>query len=119
MPPDDEDDPPVYEVRITEPAEVEIDAAYLNRMQFGLQNAERWYAGLAQALESLSTFPNRFPVAPENSTLDGIRQMIYGKGTGAYRILYSIIKPQNDESGIVRILHVRHASQQLPGEADR
>ena len=116
MPPDKEDALPVYEVRVTEPAEAEIDTAYLNRMQFGLQSAERWYAGLAQALESLATFPKRFPFAPEHNFPDGVRQMIYGKGSGTYRILYRVIEAQGEEAGIVRILHVRHGSRQPPGE---
>jgi plasmid stabilization system protein ParE len=117
MPPED-DDLPVYEVQLTEPAEAEMDAAYLNRMQNGLQSAERWYAGLVRALESLSTFPNRFPLASDNIASDGVRQMLYGSGSSAYRVLYRVIEPQKDEAGIVRVLHIRHASRRPLGEED-
>ena len=35
------DSSPPYEVRVTEPAEVEIESAYIGRMQFGLEAADR------------------------------------------------------------------------------
>ena len=106
----------IYEVRLAEPAEIEIEAAYLGRMRLGLQVAERWYAGLARALESLSQLPHRFPLAAESDTLGGdIRQMIYGTGRGGYRILYRVLEPDNDNPGIVRILHVRHAARRRSG----
>jgi plasmid stabilization system protein ParE len=108
---------PVYEVRLTEPAEIEIEAAYLGRMRFGQQVADRWYAGLARALESLSQLARRYPLALEGDTMAGeIRQMIYGRGGSAYRVLYRVLEPEDDSPGIVRILHVRHAARQRPGQ---
>jgi plasmid stabilization system protein ParE len=104
---------PLYEVRLSEPAEIEIEAAYLGRMRFGLPAADRWYAGLARALESLSQLARRYPLAPESDMLGGeVRQMIYGRGRSAYRILYRVLDPKEGSPGIVRILHVRHAGRQ-------
>jgi len=40
---------------------MEVDAIYLGRIQFGQKPAERWYADLLRALDSLSTFPAVFP----------------------------------------------------------
>lgn len=109
---------PFYEVRLTEPAEQEVEAAYLGRMRYGQRAADTWYAGLGRALETLSRVPRGFPAAPESEVLGGgVRQMVYGKGGSAYRILYRIIEPRNEEPGIVRILHVRHAAQRRLGEA--
>src|SRR5437660_12710683 len=109
---------PLYEVRLSEPAEIEIEAAYLGRMRFGQPAADRWYAGLARALESLSQLPRRCPVAPESDVLGGeVRQMIYGQGRGAYRVLYRVLEPEEGSPGIVRILHVRHAARQHLGKA--
>jgi plasmid stabilization system protein ParE len=109
--------PPVYEVRLTEPAEIEIEAAYLGRMRFGLQVADRWYAGLARALESLSQLAHRHPFAPESDAPGGdVRQMIYGRGRGAYRVLFRVLEPEEGNPGIVRVLHVRHASRQRLGQ---
>jgi plasmid stabilization system protein ParE len=79
--PDDPEDLPSYEVRLTEPAEVEIEKAYLSRMKFGARSADEWYAGLGSALERLSYLPRGYPLASESDALEGeVRQMIYGKG---------------------------------------
>ncbi len=119
MPPDSSDDLPSYEVRLTEPAEMEVESAYLGRLRFGMQAAERWYAGLARAMESLAVFPHGFAHAPESDALGGnVRQLVYGKGRSSYRILYRVIDPAGQEPGIVRILHVRHASQKRLDEED-
>ena len=108
---------PFYEVRLTEPAEQEVEAAYLGRMQFGQRAADTWYAGLGRKLVTLSRVPRGFPVAPGSESLGGgVRQMVYGKGGSAYRILYRVIEPEGEEPGIVRILHVRHAARQRLGE---
>jgi plasmid stabilization system protein ParE len=118
---DEADNLPTYEVRLSEPAEIEIEAAYLGRMRFGLPAADRWYAGLARALASLSQLPHRYPLAPESEGLGGdeIRQMIFGSGRGAYRVLYRVLEPEQDSPGVVRLLHVRHAARRRPGQADR
>jgi plasmid stabilization system protein ParE len=119
MSPDPAGDLPSYEVRLTEPAEMEVEAAYFGRLQFGVQAAERWYAGLARAMESLAVFPRGFVLAPESEALGGdVRQLVYGKGRSAYRILYRVIDPSGQEPGIVRILHIRHASQKRLDEED-
>lgn len=114
--PDDPDELPSYEVRMTEPAEVEIEKAYLSRMKFGVRSADEWYAGLGRALERLPYLPRGYPLAPESDALEGeVRQMVYGKGGAAYRVLYRVIEPETPgEAGIVRILHVRHAMRQSP-----
>ena len=115
----DAEEPIVYEVRLTEPAETEVEAAYFHRMRYGLPNAEDWYAGLGRALEGLSLFPRRFVLAPESDALGGgVHQMIYGKGQNAYRVLYRIIEPHEDEPGVVRVLHVRHVSRRHQREED-
>jgi hypothetical protein len=44
-----------------------------------------------------------------------MRQIIYGKGRNAYRIIFTIIEEK--EVSTVRILHIRHAAQQTIGEA--
>jgi plasmid stabilization system protein ParE len=69
-------------------------------------------------LESLSQLARRYPLAPESGTFGGeVRQMIYGRGRSAYRILYRVLEPEEGSPGIVRILHVRHAARQRPDKA--
>lgn len=115
----DADEPNLYDVILTEPAEMEIESAYFQRMRFGLQNADNWYAGLSRAIESLDTFPRRFTIAPDSDILGGnVRQMLYGTGRNAYRILYRVIEPQGDNAGIVRILRLRHTSRRRLDEIE-
>lgn len=58
--------------------------------------------------------PSRCSLAFENSFCDEeIRQLVYGKGRNAYRILFTIV----DDS--VQIIFVRHAAQKpIIGESD-
>lgn len=56
------------------------------------------------------TMPNRCPLAPENAKFSQeIRQLIYGSGRNAYRILFTVLDQQNPL--VVRILHIRHVSR--------
>lgn len=113
MPPDDPENHRPYEVRLTEPAETEVDAAYLSRMQFGERAAQQWYARFARALETLAQFPHAFALAPGSRERgEDVRQMIFGRGNAAYRVLYRVIEPEEDLPGIVRVVHVYHAMQQ-------
>lgn len=69
--------------------------------------AEKWLDGLVKAIESLSTIPNRCPIAPENSYIYNnsksvIRHFIYKK---SFRIIFTVVKNE------VRILSVKHGAQ--------
>ena len=77
--------------------------------------ASQWYSGLLQAIESLTQMPKRCPLARENEYFSQeIRQLLYGRGRSSYRLLFTILEGQNVST--VRILHIRHASQQPVGE---
>ena len=59
--------------------------------------------------------PNRCPLARENKYFSQeIRQLLYGRGRAAYRILFTILEAE--EISRVRILYLRHSSQQTVGE---
>lgn len=70
------------------------------------QTAARWFNRFVNAIEGLSTFPERCSVAPE-SRIAGreIRQLLFGRGTGIRRVLFAI------ESNSVRILCIRHSAR--------
>ena len=73
------------------------------------------YSGLLQAIESLSQMPKRCPLARDNEYFSQeIRQFLYGKGRNSYRILFTIL--EGTEVSTVRILHIRHATQQTLGK---
>ena len=96
-----------YRVDITIEAESEIREAYLWIHHDSPANAARWRCGLLQAVRSLSQQPMRCPIAPENTYFQQeIRQLLYGKRTGVYRVLFVMDK------NVISILHVRHAARE-------
>lgn len=88
-------------------AEGELEEAYQWISERAPEAAVGWYNGALDACLTLETFPERSPLATESKTFEReIRQLIYGKGHHAYRILF-------DVSGrTVRILHIRHGARE-------
>jgi plasmid stabilization system protein ParE len=105
-----------YQVEISSVAESEADRAFLSLSQrASTEIATRWYEGLLQAIASLSQMPKRCPLARENQYFSQeIRQLIYGQGRNAYRILFTI--QENQQLSIVRIIHIIHSAQQTLGQ---
>lgn len=104
-----------YEVFLSEPAETEVQAAFLWLARTSPDFAGRWYDGFLKAISSLSVFPGRCPIAPENDDFPDrvVRQYLYRKGRTVYRILFDVIDEET-----VRVMHVRHAAQQPHDEGD-
>ena len=102
-----------YRIEVSDTADAEADQAYLWLSRRSPEVAGRWYQGLLAAYQSLSEFPGRCPLAPENDLFPDVevRHLLYGRGRGAYRILFCVIDPET-----VRILHVRSAAQRRLGE---
>lgn len=91
-----------YAINTTRQSEAEAEEAYRWIAQYSPEKAMLWYFDLQEAIESLSNFPARCPLAPENHTFKReIRHLIFGR----YRILFRI------EDETVYILHVRHSSR--------
>lgn len=105
-----------YRIDISSVAEAELDRSFLSLSQLtSPTKAIEWYGGLLEAIESLATMPNRCPLARENKYFSqDIRQLLYGRGRTAYRIVFTIL--ETEEISSVRILHIRHSSQQAIGE---
>jgi plasmid stabilization system protein ParE len=105
-----------YRIEISSVAEAEADSAFIRLSQATSPvKASQWYSGLLQAIESLSQMPKRCPLARENKYFSQeIRQLLYGRGRNSYRLLFTVLEGQ--DMSTVRILHVRHASQQTIGE---
>lgn len=106
-----------YRIEISSVAEAEADSAFLWMSQVtSSEIASRWYEGLLKAIESLSEMPKRCPLARENDYFTKeIRQLLYGRGRSAYRILFTVVEAKDVST--VRILHIRHAAQQILGES--
>jgi plasmid stabilization system protein ParE len=95
-----------YHVEITAKALREIDEALEWYAVRSLRTAISWYVNLMEAVRDLGDNPERFELAPENEWYPGeLRQMLYGKKRGTYRILFEI------RGDTVYILRVRHGAQ--------
>ena len=95
----------VYRVRILPGALQDARNYYEFIATYSPETAVIWFEGLFEVVDSLSTMPNRCPIAPEASLVGmEIRCLGYQK---FYRILYSI------DENTVRIYHIRHTSQEF------
>lgn len=105
-----------YHIEISSVAGAEADTAFLRLSQVTSPvKASQWYSGLLQAIESLDQMPRRCSLARENRYFSQeIRQLLYGQGRNSYRVLFTILEGQDVST--VRILHIRHASQQTIGQ---
>lgn len=101
-----------YTVLIQPPAELDIEATFLYLRDRSPSSARKWMDGIHKAIKSLARMPGRFGLARESSEFtEEIRQIIYGRRSGRYRILYIV------RGRTVHILHVRHGAQdELPTE---
>jgi plasmid stabilization system protein ParE len=92
-----------YRVIIQPPAAAEIDDAYLWMAERAPESAIKWFDGLETVIYSLEDFPQRRPLAEESKAFNvEVRQLIYRKRVGAYRVLFTIV------GDAVHVLHVRH-----------
>jgi plasmid stabilization system protein ParE len=119
-----------YRVELSEPAEAQMQDAYLSRSQVtSPDEALRWYKGLQAAIHSLNEWPRRFQMVEFLShTGVEVRRMLYGSGRGAYHVIYRIIEPAtsgaegadddgDDAEGIVRVQTIVSAVRRPPGQA--
>jgi hypothetical protein len=61
-----------------------------------------------EAIDSLKENPERCPLAPEADAFEvAIRQLLYGKRAGIYRILFTV------HGSVVRVHHIRHGAQKF------
>jgi len=95
-----------YRLIIQPPAFDDLDEAYQWISARAPEAAGRWFSGFVEALNSLTTSPDRCGLASENDAVEPeIRQLLYGRRRGVYRVLFVIT---GDE---VRVLHIRHAAR--------
>ena len=95
-----------YRVIIQPPAATNMDEAYRWIAERAPDSAVKWFKGLEAALQTLTDFPQRCPLADESRAFGmEIRQFVYGKRVGVYRVLFTIVQDA------VHVLHVRHGRQ--------
>jgi plasmid stabilization system protein ParE len=102
-----------YTVIILPSAEREIGEAYGWLAEQNTEAAIRWYNQLIDVILSLSTFPERCPLAPERKFLNReVREIFHGRRQNKYRILFSVTEHE------VHVLHVRHGARLRLGETE-
>ena len=96
-----------YRFELTRRALRDAEQAYDWIARDSRTHAARWYQGLFQRIRSLSDNPRRCPLAPESGAFDEeIRQLLYGRGRGIYRILFVV------RGELILILAVMHGARQ-------
>jgi plasmid stabilization system protein ParE len=96
-----------YRLRVTARAVGDADAAYAWIAEhLSPAQAERWYQGLFEKMETLTRQPTRCPRAAESDRFpEELRELLYGKRNNKYRILFTI----RDQDVVV--LYVHHAAR--------
>jgi plasmid stabilization system protein ParE len=93
------------QVVLTDRAARDLEEAYLWIAKQAPQTAARWYNGFLDALNTLSSYPERCPLAAESRrSQEEIRQFLYGKRR-SYRALFTI------RDRAVVVLHIRHTAR--------
>jgi plasmid stabilization system protein ParE len=97
-----------YRVEVTEIAAAEIDNAYAWIRDRSPDAAQKWYDGLMTALRSLRQNPRRCArVLATDFEGSEIRQLVYGRRRGRYRVLFTI---HGETVAVVRVLHGARAA---------
>ncbi len=95
-----------YRIILQPEAYAGMESGYAYIEQEAPESVQQWANGLIDAIHSLQTFPGRCSLAVENQSFpQEIRQLLYGKGRNAYRILFTVV------GDVVSILHIRHSAQ--------
>lgn len=100
-----------YEIAVSQEADAQADDVYEWIAQDSPGSAARWYNGLFEAIDTLKHNPQRCPVAPDNNAFNvEVRQLLYGKRQGVYRVLFTL----SEET--VHVLQIRHGARRFLDE---
>lgn len=113
-----EGEPPIYAVRLSEPAAAQAEATFERLIDMvGVDAAADWQEGLRAAWGSLATLPERCAVSPENQPFQKkhpgppLRVLLYRHGRGAWRLLFTAHEATDDDPPLVRVHQIRHGAQ--------
>ena len=95
-----------YRVVVTARAAADALATFRWIAERSPDAAAHWYEALEQAIATLAEMPERCPAADESEQLGiPLRQLLYGRRRGVYRLLFSI------EGETVTLHSIRHTAQ--------
>lgn len=104
----------IYAIRFRRQARIDIDTAreWLANTT-DEDHADAWHDGLLDALATLATYPDRYPVAHEDRLFQGeVHVFPYrqSRNSVAYRVFYTIAEAADDPA-FIYVLHVRHGAR--------
>ena len=99
-----------YRIVVQPRAEADALAAFDWIAERSPAAAEHWLTGLRKAMAEVADQPLLHPLDIEVSERFGlsIRQALYGKRRGTYRILYTV------DDDVINVLAIRHSAQDEP-----
>ena len=101
-----------YRVDISPSALQDAEDAYLWIKIRAPSRTGAWYEGLLTAIYGLEQLPTRCPLAPESEDIGmAIRQLLYGKKGGVYRILFAVGHDDAADEDVVRIFRIWHGAR--------
>jgi plasmid stabilization system protein ParE len=104
----------VYQVEITANALRDVDGIlHWFQNQQALAAAGRWYSQLMSRINTLERHRERCRLAAEADELGiELRELLFGKRRGIYRILFVI------DERTVNVVHIRHAARRAVSSSD-
>jgi plasmid stabilization system protein ParE len=85
-------------------------AGYIRR-NGSFRQAEDWFNGIIDAIQTLEVMPSRCPIANESEDVgQQVRVLLYGKRNRRYKVYYAI-QGRGRTAGTVRVFHVRHRAR--------
>ena len=97
-----------FRVELARAAEADLESLYLWLIGQAPNQGAAWFNGLERSIASLSKLPRRCSVALESfDDRREVRVLHYGRGSRAFRILFTI----DEAAGVVYVLHVRRGSR--------
>lgn len=107
-----------YKVKLTATAEADAYAAYEYIQSLSPRSAEKWLRQLFLTIATLEEMPSRCALIAEAQEIGRpLRQLLYGKRTGTYRVIFDI-QEQSEEGARVRVLRIWHGAQDRVTSAD-
>jgi plasmid stabilization system protein ParE len=96
----------IHRVEVSQTAKRDAAQAFEWLRERSPAHATKWFNGLADAVAGLAVMPKRWGLARESRHFDeDIRQALYGRRGGVYRILFVV------RGDVVHVIHIRHAAR--------
>lgn len=98
-----------YEIIFAPTAYEDLDEILNWLSQNAPEKVQEWYAEIEASIQSLSHFPERCPLAPENGLwgVSELRQLLFQNYPSKYRIIFTVVESK------VQILNIRHGARRF------